>query len=77
MAGHGALVALLVIVGAGFELVYLRSGDTFVPVASLVALAGGSLSAGLSYYGARAPCWRQAARRPWRRWRRWRAASRS
>jgi heat shock protein HtpX len=52
MAG---LVALLVIVGAGVDLVYLGGGDRFVPAASLLALAVGSASAAASYYaGARA-----------------------
>jgi len=50
-----ALVVLLVVAGAGLDVAYVSRGDTFVPVASLLALTGGSMSAAASYYaGARA-----------------------
>jgi heat shock protein HtpX len=45
-----AFVALFFVLGAGFDAFYLGSGAGFVPIGSVVALVGGSVSAAMSYY---------------------------
>ncbi len=43
-------VAFLVVLGLGFDLLYIGQGDVFLPIGSLAALGAGSVSAFTSYY---------------------------
>lgn len=46
-----AFVALLVLLGIGFDAVYVGASGGYVPIGSLLALGVGSVSALVSYYG--------------------------
>src|SRR3989338_1120681 len=47
----GAFVALLVLLGVGFDTIYVGGAGGYLPIGSLAALGVGSVSALASYYG--------------------------